>query len=77
MPRRLCAYTWWIHSLALSQMIVRTQSDRFVATRCINPNLNSTKYIRIYLEYNSVDTSSELGPFTPSAPLPQVYPPLN
>ena len=33
-------YTWWIHSLALSQMMVRTHRDRFVATRWINPNLD-------------------------------------
>jgi predicted ATPase len=40
MPSMLWEYTWCIHSLALSQMMVRTHSDRFVATRWINPNLD-------------------------------------
>ena len=28
---------WWIHSLADSQMTVLIQSERLVATRCMNP----------------------------------------
>ena len=35
----LFLYIWWIHSLALSQIIVLTQRAKFVATRCMKPNL--------------------------------------
>ena len=44
-------YTWWIHSLADSQMTMRIQSARLVATRWMNPNLaNSPNLSTITVE---------------------------
>ena len=44
-------YTWWIHSLADSQMTIRIQSARLVATRWMNPNLaNSPNLSTITVE---------------------------
>jgi hypothetical protein len=51
--------------------------ERQVCRHQVNKPEPEQHKVHIYLGYNSVDTSSELGPLTPSPPLPQVYPPLN